>query len=262
MTHTALNQVKAETSHQLRARWQANEVVNTYENVRYGNIKRSLAHYLDCDAIDSFLKRNFGSKDIVLLDLACGTGRLTRTIISRSNRRIISVDYSEQMLLYAREKAQAQGVSFYPARADGLNLAFKPQSFDAVFTMRFIRHYKKPGRVKIYSEIYRVLKEQGILIFEVLNSAVDKDARNRQTYDEAYTLEEIVRELGDNGFSLQARLTGNIVKNTLLVGIKKWGWVNTGRFYARFLRSKKIHLDSASFWVVCATKLPGFSRMR
>ncbi len=261
MTHSDLNQVKAETSNQLRARWQANEVVNTYENVRYGNIKRSLAHYLDCDAIDSFLKGNFGCRDMVLLDLACGTGRLTRTI-NRANRRIISADYSEQMLLDAREKAQGQGISFYPARADGLNLPFKQQSFDAVFTMRFIRHYKKPERVKIYSEIYRVLKEQGLLIFEVLNSTVDKDAPNRPVHDEAYTFEEIIQELGDNGFSLQARLAGNIVKNPFFVVLKKWSLVSAGRWYARFLRSKKIHLNSASFWMVCATKLPGFSRTR
>jgi ubiquinone/menaquinone biosynthesis C-methylase UbiE len=189
----------------------------------------------------------------MLLDMACGTGRLTRTVY-QPNRKIINADYSQQMLLDARSKAQSQGIPFHPVRVDGFCLPFKPQTFEAVFTMRFIRHYKEPERIKLYSEIRRVLKTQGILIFEVLNSAIDKDAPNRPVHDEAYNLEEISQELEKNGFSLKARLAGNIVKNSLFVILKKWSLISLGRRYARRLRSRKIHLDNAAYWMVYARK--------
>ena len=245
---------KVDTLQGVRVRWVDKEVVSNYEKRRYGKIKRSLAHYLDCDAIDTFLKGYFDDKEIMLLDLACGTGRLTRTVY-RPKRKIISADYSEQMLFQARKNAQDQDIPFSPLRVDGFHLPFQPQTFDAAFTMRFIRHYKEPERIRLYAEIHRILKPQGILIFEVLNSAIDKDAPNRPVHDEVYSPEEISRELEKNGFALQTRLAGNIVKNGLFVILKKWSLIPLGRLYARRLRARKVHLDNAAYWMVYAKKI-------
>jgi len=253
MANQGINSNRTESLEAVRSHWKDKTIVEGYEQSRYGNIRRSLSHYLDCDAIDAFIKNNFGNEDILLLDLACGTARLTRTIF-RQNRKIISMDYSENMLLDAKNKAERQSMPFYPVRADGFCLPFKTNSFNGIFTVRFIRHYKEAERRKIYAEIYRILKPTGILILDVLNSDIDKDAYNRPVYDETYTFQEITQELKENGFILQNRLAGNIVKNSLFVIFKKWSLTPLGRWYSKIIRSKKLHLDNASFWMVCAKR--------
>ena len=159
------------------------------------------------------------------------------------------------MLMEAKKKLDSRSLSFNPVRCDGFHLPFNQNTFDAVFTVRFIRHYGKPQRIKIYSEINRILKNNGILIFDVLNKDMDTDAHKRPMHDETYSLDGIVSELRDNGFVLSERLAGNITKDALFVILKKWSLTLLGRWYASKIRSRKIHLDNAVFWMVCAKKL-------
>ena len=243
-----------ETKEAVRGHWNDTTVAERYENERYGNIQRSLSHYLDCDAIDTFLKNYFGNKDTLLLDMACGTARLTRAV-NTAGRKIISVDYSDHMLLEAKKKLGAYFLLFNPVRCDGFSLPFKPETFDAVFTTRFIRHYKKPERIKIYAQLNRVLKKNGILIFDVLNKDMDRDAYKRPMHDQTYSLEGISGELRENGFVLKDRLAGNITEDPFFVICKKWSLISLGRWYGKIIRSKKIHLDKAVFWMVCASKI-------
>jgi ubiquinone/menaquinone biosynthesis C-methylase UbiE len=281
-----------ETKELVRNHWDDTSTAERYERQRYGNVHRSLSHYLDRDAIDTFIKNNFGNTETLLLDMACGTARLSRAI-SRPNRKVISADYSAHMLMEAKKKFDTFAASkphpsgcgkdtrrlsinpernpglqtgesrrvdshlssFNPVRCDGFHLPFNQNTFDAVFTIRFIRHYRNLERIKIYSEISRILKNNGILIFDVLNKDMDTDAHRRPMYDEAYSLDGIVSELRDNGFVLSERLAGNITKDALFVILKKWSLTSLGRWYARRIRSRKVHLDNAVFWMVWAKKL-------
>ena len=87
----------------IRWRYRQQEKVETYEQRRYGNIRRSLSHFMDCDAIDQFIRQAYPQRPVRALDLACGTGRLTRTL-ARPGLTIVSSDYSDAFLrLHSKE---------------------------------------------------------------------------------------------------------------------------------------------------------------
>lgn len=74
-----------------------------------------------------------------VLDIACGTGEPALPAARRAGKtgRVLAVDFVEEMLVFAREKAAALGLSNVEfKRQDGEALEAPDASFDAV-TMRF-----------------------------------------------------------------------------------------------------------------------------
>jgi demethylmenaquinone methyltransferase/2-methoxy-6-polyprenyl-1,4-benzoquinol methylase len=85
------------------------------------------------------------------LDVACGTGFLTRQL-----RGVVTgLDASERMLAVAR--AQAPTARFL--RGDALNLPFDDESFDRVFTSYFYCHLDEAERERFLAEARRVAPE-------------------------------------------------------------------------------------------------------
>jgi SAM-dependent methyltransferase len=101
-----------------------------------------------------------------VLEIACGTGIVTRRLRERliPSVRLVATDFSKPMLDYARAKLDAQqGIEW--RQADAMKLPFKDQEFAAVvcgFGIMFM-----PDRQAALEEARRVLKEGGILLFNV-----------------------------------------------------------------------------------------------
>ena len=101
-----------------------------------------------------------------VLEIACGTGLLTRRLRERLDRglRLVATDLSAAMLDYARGKLSgSQGIEW--READAASLPFGDREFGAVvcgFGVMFV-----PDRNAAFSEAYRVLKQGGILLFNV-----------------------------------------------------------------------------------------------
>ena len=77
--------------------------------------------------------------------------------------------------------------------------------FDCVYSFRFIRHFEDLDRQRIYSEIRRVLRPGGVLVFDAVNRVVsgplrDKNAAAYPIYDALLGPQEIRRELSESGF--------------------------------------------------------------
>lgn len=69
-----------------------------------------------------------------ILDIGCGTGRLTREIAGRVPRGLaVGLDLSEPMLRVAAHAPQARGGSLHWVRGDAARLPFE-SAFDAVFS--------------------------------------------------------------------------------------------------------------------------------
>lgn len=95
-----------------------------------------------------------------ILDIGCGTGRLTSEIAARApGSDIIGTDVSATMIEQASEH-YADAASF--ARADATWLPFPAQTFDAVFSTATFHWVKDHDR--LFNEIYRVLKPGGRLV--------------------------------------------------------------------------------------------------
>ena len=101
-----------------------------------------------------------------VLEIACGTGLLTRHVRARLDprRRLVATDLSKAMLDYARGKLSGiNGIEW--READAVQLPFGDGEFGAVvcaFGVMFV-----PDRQAAFREARRVLREGGILLFNV-----------------------------------------------------------------------------------------------
>jgi len=108
-------------------------------------------------------------KDLVkegekILDIGCGNGRLLKFF--HKNIRYFGVDFSENLIEIAKGK--------YPQAnflvANVLNLPFKDNFFDKVFSIATLHHIpSEKFRLLALKEIKRVLKDGGELILTVWN---------------------------------------------------------------------------------------------
>jgi SAM-dependent methyltransferase len=95
-------------------------------------------------------------KDELVLDLACGSGRLL-------NYAVYGVDGSQEMIKIAQQKYPNKEI-FY---SDAEKLPFENNSFDAIISFHFFMHLDKEKTKKIMEECCRVLKPGGRLIFDI-----------------------------------------------------------------------------------------------
>lgn len=101
-----------------------------------------------------------------VLEIACGTGLVTRRLRERLDPvvRLTATDLSGAMLDYARNKLRArEGIEW--READACKLPFADGQFGAVvcaFGVMFV-----PDKKAAFSEARRVLKSDGILLFNV-----------------------------------------------------------------------------------------------
>lgn len=101
-----------------------------------------------------------------VLDAGCGTGNYTIEM-ARRGADVIGIDSSEEMLAWARVKAQKTGTEATFHVADAMNLPFPDSSFDAVLSNGLLCFLKEPEKALI--EMHRVLKPSGRLVVGVLN---------------------------------------------------------------------------------------------
>lgn len=100
----------------------------------------------------------------IILDLATGTADLAIALSQLRPEKIIAADFAEKMLQLAEKKIQSKNLSslIEVKKEDGENLTFNNETFDAVTIAFGIRNFEN---YKIgLSEMYRVLKPQGILL--------------------------------------------------------------------------------------------------
>lgn len=100
-------------------------------------------------------------KGIKVLDIPCGSGRVTKLLLSRGFD-VTAADYSEKMLKETEEKIGIKAI-----RADIFNTPFKDNEFDLVISLRILFHYPNPEM--IIKELCRVTKPKGTIIIDVLN---------------------------------------------------------------------------------------------
>lgn len=89
--------------------------------------------------------------EVRTLDVACGTGFLTRHL----RGEVVGLDQSASMLGIARE--QAPSATF--VQGDALDLPFADRSFDRVFTGHFYGHLDADERLRFLGEARRVAPE-------------------------------------------------------------------------------------------------------
>jgi ubiquinone/menaquinone biosynthesis C-methylase UbiE len=131
-----------------------------------------------------------------ILDVACGTGFLTRHL----RGEVVGLDQSESMLEEARRQAPA--ATF--VRGDALSLPFDDESFDRVFIGHFYGHLDDEQRAHFLGEARRVAPEL-VVVDSALRPDVEPEEHQERVlndgsrwavYKRYFEPDALARELG------------------------------------------------------------------
>ena len=130
------------------------------------------------------------------LDVACGTGFLTR----RLPGSVVGLDQSARML----DEAARQAPKATFVQGDALALPFTNDSFGRVFTGHFYGHLEQPERARFLAEVRRIARELVVADSSRRSSEVDEEMSERvlndgsrwEVYKRWFTGESLAHELG------------------------------------------------------------------
>ncbi len=105
--------------------------------------------------------RDLLSQPGLVLDLASGTGDLTVDLFRYGGHRVVSADFTFEMLAEGRAKVGAQAPGACQLGADALRLPFVDGAFDGATIAFGVRNFQHP--LAGLTEVFRVLRSGGRL---------------------------------------------------------------------------------------------------
>jgi SAM-dependent methyltransferase len=159
-----------------------------------------------------------------VLEIAPGPARLTADVAPFLASPPVLVDASAQMLAQAKRRLAAVAEPATLVQGDVFQLPFGPV-FDCVYTFRLIRHFGTEDRPRLYTEIARVLRPGGVLLFDAVNEEVSgplrlrSDPNEHRHYDALLNPEALKRELEQAGFTMTS-LQGVQHRYPVLAGLQ------------------------------------------
>ncbi len=135
-----------------------------------------------------------------IADVACGTGNITN-ILAKKGYNLIGVDISEDMLSIAKNKADTMNVDVIYLQQDMKELIL-PTELDVVLCICDGVNYitNEVDLVRFFKLIYKYLKQEGLLIFDISSYYKLSNILGNNTYAENY---ENVSYIWENNFDLQ-----------------------------------------------------------
>jgi ubiquinone/menaquinone biosynthesis C-methylase UbiE len=102
-----------------------------------------------------------------ILELACGTGRLTKLLpgLADDKAQIVASDINAAMINYGREKISSSLLEWMVI--DAVSLPFEDNTFDCIAVQFGVMFYS--DKIQAFKEAFRVLKPGGTLIFTSWN---------------------------------------------------------------------------------------------
>ena len=155
-------------------------------------------------------KRIDASKVSFALEIAAGTGRVTRHIRERipASAKLIASDISEDMLAEAKKKLSHLDIEWQ--NIDAQQLPFSDNSLDLVvccFGYMFV-----PDKPKAFAEAYRVLRPGGVLFF----TTWDKLEHNKVSYTSRLLAEKYMKDPLPESYNLAVSMSDEVVIRPLL----------------------------------------------
>ncbi len=111
---------------------------------------------------DYFGKNNLSK--LSLLDIGSSTGIITH-FLAPYFKKVVGIDIDEGAIEHAKKTFQQGNLTF--EQGDSMKLNFPANSFDIVICAQIYEHVPDPQ--KLFQEIYRVLKPQGVCFLAAVN---------------------------------------------------------------------------------------------
>jgi len=178
--------------------------VDNYFSKRFGGPMAHASHLQEITLINKILRSIPPTGKI--LEIAPGPARLS-TMISYEGVKM-GIDRSREMLEVARERLQ--GKNWCLIEGDAFLTPFPRDSFNIVMMFRFFRHFYLQDRESLLTEVRRISKKGGFLVFEALNNNMPPLARRymrigqSEVYDELWNWDELKEELNNFGWEVVA----------------------------------------------------------
>jgi ubiquinone/menaquinone biosynthesis C-methylase UbiE len=199
-------------SEELQAFYQDREVVNSYLKRRTAQPLNGVLHRGQVAFLNRVVAERRPSR---VLEIAPGPARLTAELEFAG--RGLAVDASPQMLAVARDRLRGRPGEWLTARGDAFRLPVADRSVDLVYTTKFVRHFQRDDRARLYAQIRRVLRPGGAFVMDAQNRAISQPHREQKglekypIYDVLYDLPELVDEL--EAEQLHVTRVGGLVKH-------------------------------------------------
>ncbi|KXI30760.1 methyltransferase domain-containing protein [Paraglaciecola hydrolytica] len=143
------------------------QAVDNYKSRIARQFSRAATHYDDLATVQGEIaadaKKLLPLQCHTLLDIGCGTGRVTRQL-SQQSEHVIAMDLALGMLKHASSGSHDQSITWI--QGDAEQLALLDASLDTVFSSMVLQWCKSP--LQVMSEINRVLKMQGQAVLAVM----------------------------------------------------------------------------------------------
>lgn len=135
--------------------------------------------------INTVLKKLYPQKRECILDLGCGTGRITYKLIELGCK-VVGVDFSKESLKVCERRCSVLNNknNLYLIRADVCNLPLKDGYFDKCVSAEVFEQIPtEKERLKMLREVKRVLRLNGKLVLTTYNYSLRKImGRKRETH--------------------------------------------------------------------------------
>lgn len=123
--------------------------------------------------LKELILRICGRKQTRVLEAGCGSA-LTSSLLSLAGKAVFSVDIVMSALKFAEEMASDFGTQFKTVLADCINLPFKSNFFDIVFSLGLLEHKSHKTQKAIFDELVRVCKNWIIILIPNTRSPIYK----------------------------------------------------------------------------------------
>ncbi|MDR3090482.1 MAG: class I SAM-dependent methyltransferase [Desulfobulbaceae bacterium] len=198
----------AADEHTVSTLYQNAIVADKYIQARFVLAWQQLLHQTQTHSLRQALQVfNPGS----ILEIAPGPARLSTELTDIQNG--VMLEYSQEMIDVARDRLKERNLldRWSIIHGNAFDVKDCPGPFDLIYTFRFIRHFDKDDRTRLYTAIRSRLNPCGILVFDVVNSAYNmqdkpssaaKQSDALSVFDVGYTVKEFQAEMNIAGFEV------------------------------------------------------------
>lgn len=189
-------------SSNIRSYYEDEDVAKEYVEKRFTSIWGQLYHKRQVEIVNHWVKQ---SRPKIILEIALGPARLTKEVDISNVHESVCLENSPSMIKIA--KKELNGTKWKIVRGNAFDLRLDTK-FDLVYTFRFIRHFNLTDRKRLYEQVKRALKKNGLFIFEAPNYYTDRIikklvSKNKYlVYDKTWKKRELKMELSQNGFEV------------------------------------------------------------
>ncbi|MFO7891034.1 MAG: class I SAM-dependent methyltransferase [bacterium] len=159
-----------------------------------------------------FLKKVGVRQGQAVLDFGCGSGNYTiiAAKIVGDEGKIYALDKNSEKLDKLKERLQKEGLYNVTIvkKSEDVNISLKENSIDSVLLYDVIHlvgkknSSKKADREKLYNEIYRIAKEDGL---------ISVYPTHLETHTDVGNIEEIKKEILNYGFKLEKEFSEKLI---------------------------------------------------